>query len=710
MKMINYSSRDLASTPLSNSLQSRIRRYIAPWTGAILLLFSGAVLADPSVELEILNPTDSNGDIVIVAGEDVEVGFSTLADTENVLKRWDRIQLVNVADGVVLSSKRRGRRDQGSISLKVPPKKIPAGSLIQIYVRYVIFNTGEIITSVADPQEPGYTPLVAIAEATIEELTLRVTNLEDGDIDLTNEAQTLSTDGTSITLSDVAGVGGGSIALPQGPEGPQGETGPQGSQGFSGPAGPQGVTGQQGPQGDQGIQGPTGVAGADGATGPQGSQGDQGIQGLTGADGAIGPQGIAGNDGNDGATGPQGLAGTDGATGLQGPEGPQGIAGADGTDGVTGPQGLAGADGIDGATGPQGLAGADGTDGANGLQGPQGDQGIQGLTGATGPQGPQGDQGIQGLTGADGAAGLAGTDGIDGAMGPQGDQGIQGLSGPVGADGVAGPQGVAGADGAIGLQGPQGLAGNDGADGAIGPQGPQGLAGVDGALGSQGPQGDQGIQGPIGLTGPAGADGVTGADGATGPQGLAGANGKSCTAIQGTGVATISCEDGTVASIFEDTNAFNFKGNHSIASVTASPVNGNQTALNDTAQEIIADLDGATELYISGNARVSGVNLTVLNTAMNARGGYSIVLEKSNSVDFANAEILTRTSGLVFFTVDGAVFEFEGSGAVSFVDKNLDPGKAYYYRLSFLPQSLNISGGNNYLVKATDLNIIKFKK
>ncbi len=63
-----------------------------------------------------------------------------------------------------------------------------------------------------------------------------------------------------------------------------------------------------------------------------------------------------------------------------------------------------------------------------------------------------------------------------------------------------------------------------------------------GAVGPEGPQGPQGAEGP---PGPAGQDGATGQDGAPG------ADGSSCSASQGIGSATVSCTDGTSATVFD---------------------------------------------------------------------------------------------------------------------------------------------------------------
>ena len=93
------------------------------------------------------------------------------------------------------------------------------------------------------------------------------------------------------------------------------------------------------------------------------------------------------------------------------------------------------------------------------------------------------------------------------AIGPTGPQGIQGVAGNDGAVGATGPQGI------------QGVAGNDGAVGATGAQGLQGLAGNDGAVGATGQQG------PAGSDGMPGNDGAVGATGSQGPQGITGNDG-----------------------------------------------------------------------------------------------------------------------------------------------------------------------------------------
>jgi hypothetical protein len=71
------------------------------------------------------------------------------------------------------------------------------------------------------------------------------------------------------------------------------------------------------------------------------------------------------------------------------------------------------------------------------------------------------------------------------------------------------------------------------------------------ALGVQGPQGVPGPEGPTGPTGPAGPEGPAGPVGPAGASGAAGADGTSCTAVQGDGSATVSCTDGTSATVHD---------------------------------------------------------------------------------------------------------------------------------------------------------------
>ncbi len=346
---------------------------INPFSIALLVSFlvSGKVYADPTVELLILNATGPSGEIIIVAGDDVEVGFNVILDSENGLKKDDHLELVNLADNTVVSSKKRGRGTSGSVILKI--KKNTIGG--QFYVRYRVHPEHTEIARVSHPGDPNSIPLVVIEEPTLAELNLRVTALEATD----------------------------PVPGPQGDPGPQGPIGADGSDGVQGPAGATGAQGAQGVAGAVGATGPAGTDGVDGIDGAQGSQGAAGSDGADGATGLAGQNGIDGINGADGAPGPQGppgVAGVDGTDGAGGAQGPQGITGSDGADGVTGLAGEDGIDGIngaDGSQGPQGIAGADGVDGADGMQGPQGIAGLDGADGATGAEGPTGPTGPAGV-------------------------------------------------------------------------------------------------------------------------------------------------------------------------------------------------------------------------------------------------------------------------------------------------------------------------
>lgn len=399
-----------------------------------------------------------------------------------------------------------------------------------------------------------------------------------GDNDPTNELQTITLTGSTLTLSQ----GGGSVNLPPGPQGPQGLQGP------SGPQGPPGATGPQGPQGPQGATGPQGTPGT-GITligtvptvadlPPGANVGDLYIVSASGL-------GYAWNGTNWNSVGP-----------IQGPAGPQGPAGATGPQGPVGPMGLTGATG---ATGAQGPAGPQGLTGATGAQGPAG---PIGLTGATGPQGPQGFPGDTGPQGPPGATG---------AQGPAGPMGLTGATGATGAQGPAGPIGLTGATGATGPQGPQGFPGD------TGPQGPPG------ATGATGPQGNTGPQGPAG---PQGATGATGAQGPQGPQGPAG------TYAAGSGINissnTISAVDNSATnelqtlSLSGSTLSLSSGGGSADLSIlgskwtqgignsiyrTGTPVGIGTTSPNTAYQLHLRSTSGGSPLLLEGTQGINGV-------------------------------------------------------------------------------------------------------
>jgi len=214
-------------------------------TGLLLagsLLLTGTAYADPTLELQILNATGANGEIIIVAGEDIEVGFNVTLDTASVLSHQDTLELVDVALDTLASSKNRGKATSGSVILSVPDNII-AG---QFYVRYVRGDNGSVVTQVSHPADVGSIPLVLVQDNSAGGIPARVTALE---------------------LTDP----------------------------VPGPEGPIGLTGPQGPQGDPGADGAPGLPGADGADGAPGLPGADGAPGLPGADGADGAPGEPGS-------------------------------------------------------------------------------------------------------------------------------------------------------------------------------------------------------------------------------------------------------------------------------------------------------------------------------------------------------------------------------------------------------------------------------
>ena len=146
-------------------------------TGLLLagsLLLTGTAYADPTIELQILNATGVSGEIIVVAGEDIEVGFSVTLDTASVLSHKDTLELVDVALDTLASSKNRGKGTSGSVILSVPDNII-AG---QFYVRYVRGDNGSVVTQVSHPADVGSIPLVVVQENSAGGIPARVTALE----------------------------------------------------------------------------------------------------------------------------------------------------------------------------------------------------------------------------------------------------------------------------------------------------------------------------------------------------------------------------------------------------------------------------------------------------------------------------------------------------------------------------------------------------
>ena len=99
---------------MNNKIAAVLACAVAPF------LMASVAFADPSVDLQILNATGANGEIIVVAGEDVEVGFDVTLDSGSVLDKKDKLELVDLADDMAVSSKQRGNSATGSVVLSVP--------------------------------------------------------------------------------------------------------------------------------------------------------------------------------------------------------------------------------------------------------------------------------------------------------------------------------------------------------------------------------------------------------------------------------------------------------------------------------------------------------------------------------------------------------------------------------------------------------------
>lgn len=235
----------------------------------------------------------------------------------------------------------------------------------------------------------------------------------------------------------------------------------------------------------------------------------------------------------------------------------------------------------------------------NGLNGNHGSNGVDGLSGIDGSDGEDGINGASGIDGIDGQDGVAGVNGADGQDGQDAEpctttQTEWGAT-LVCPDGTSAYvlNGTNGGDGVDGLNGTDGIDGLNGVDGADGVDGIDGTSctSVQTVTGAE-IQCSDGTVASIqnGLDGAAGTDGV---DGLNGTDGVDGIDGTSCTVLQDASGATISCSDGSTASLLNGVDAAT--GAPLYSDVLYDPVNNAFTYLR------VADLYTCTMSVSTGD-------------------------------------------------------------------------------------------------------------
>ena len=194
-------------------------------------------------------------------------------------------------------------------------------------------------------------------------------------------------------------------------------------------------------------------------------------------------------------------------------------------------------------------------------------------------------------------------------------------------------------------------------------------------------------------------------DGIAGPTGPKGDRGLSCTAEQGPDSATIKCEDGTIASVYDQGSAALWTAGSRDAVDYVFEGKFVAQPLDDSIQAISVGPNGAN-VFLSGNVEVGGHTLDGNETAI---GGYFITLERSKDPGFSEIEVLSRIGGVAFFRTQGSTARYglDSGGSISFIENDLPMG-IYYYRLSFQPQGRGLTNGTYFSIKQVSLNIIQF--
>lgn len=191
-------------------------------------LVLGAIATDSAlaqgftIELNVLNAANAANEIVVAAGDLVEVEF-TISDPAQDLSKNDFIAMVDVDTGDVVRKKKRGNLDAtggGDVGLKAKPGP---DQIRRVQIHY-LGEGGLVLAAFPSTSEP---PITIVADDAMIEVFNRLAALE-------------ATDPVPGPQGDPGPVG------PAGPAGPQGDAGPQG------PTGPTGPTGPAGPQGEPG--------------------------------------------------------------------------------------------------------------------------------------------------------------------------------------------------------------------------------------------------------------------------------------------------------------------------------------------------------------------------------------------------------------------------------------------------------------------------